>query len=134
MAAKKFSVSDIVFTSIRAGIMAGGICLLLLVPAAGLIRTGIVEEVNSPIHIACSALASGMISGRIMKIGKKGKAAAALLSTAVVTLFLVILSAGIQGTGQLPITGILPFSGAFIAGFVLSCIMQNNKKDRQREK
>jgi len=130
---QKVSVNSIIFISIRAGILACGICLLMFLPAAMFIRTGIIEETIAPLLTAVCALAGGILSGIILGIGKKGRAAAALLSAAVITLILLILSAGIKETGQLPIQGILPFSGAFAAGLVLSSFMQNNKKDSRRK-
>ena len=134
LTSQKADIHDVVFTSIRAAALAGVSCLFLLLLVAGLIRTGIGEEKSVPLLIAGCALISGALSGILMRIGKRGKAVTALLSTAMVTLFLLILSAGIRKTGQLPFLGILPFSGAFASGFAISCIMQNNKKDRRRKK
>ena len=48
-------------------------------------------------------------------------------------LLLMVLAAGIRQAGQLRLFGIMPFSAAFSAGFGLSCIMQNNKKERKRK-
>ena len=131
---QKVRANDIIFFSIELGTLACGICLLLFLPAAMLIKAGITGEFKAHFLVSVCALSGGILSGIILGIGKKGGGTAALLSTGVITLILLLLSAGIKKSGQLPFLGIVPFSGVYFIGFLLSSIMQNNKKDRRNKK
>ena len=131
MSFKKVRVGEHLFRALRTGAAALFFTILLLFPAAILIRTGALPAGKERLTVSCAAFLGALIASIVFQRGRESGLLEALLSGCAAFFLLLVLSAAIP-RGQLRFGRLIPETASILAGAALGSIMQINKKYRKR--
>ena len=130
MSVKKIRVGEHLFHALRTGAAALLFTILLLFPAAVLIRMGILPAGGERLTVSCTAFLGALIASIALRKGRECGILEALLSGCAALFLLLVLCAAIPRS-QLHLVCLLPETASILAGATLGSIMQINKKYRK---
>ena len=133
MSGKKIDAAGVVWAAVRIGIFTLALALVLLLPAAVMIRGGIWSNGNRVLYIGAVLLTAGLISALWSKRGREGGWIKAILSWFFFGVFLLILAAALPN-GRIRFGSLAPMLAAAWAGIGVGSIIQNNKKLNRRKR
>ena len=131
MSVKKTGLTAVIWRAVRTGCGAVGISLLLMLPAAALIRQGILPYAGGWIA-GSGAFLAGVAASIPRKRGGGGDLPGAVFTLLFVGLVLTILSYGLFDNGPQP-GAMLTVLAAYGAGILGTGIIQFNKKYTKRK-
>ena len=132
MSVKKPEMTAVIWRAVRTGCGAVGIALLLMLPAAALIRQGILPYAGRGWIAGCGAFLAGVIASIPGKRDREGRLPGAVFAMLFAALVLAILSYGLFDSGPHP-GAMLTVLAALGAGILGVRIIQFNKKYTKRK-